>query len=875
MKKSKWMKENIWWMIWICIIIAIFLLVLLTPSPAMGQSCPGDYGCAQFYRNDAWPRDGLIDHWTLDPGVQGDITNDLGDFETWTGAEGGCTDCPTGWTCDCTTFGGDINSESTTIYKSDTSARLDATGDIHSLLAYSTDYEANVCYQFDFCYAGEDGTEDLRLLAGNNTFLDTFNWATDTWAAGQSLFLTNIGTAWTCTTTYLTTGGAAKNNYLFILYPGSADGTYIYVDNVRFQRLNNCSITGSRDNVLSVPVTSDQQWGHSEVLLPRTGTGPAYKTGMVLDGTDDYLNCADATCEMDPVNWDSGGYFSVGCRVVADTVAAGTDYLISKYGGAGSRSWEIHRSTSSIFFNVSDDGTNTDSNSVDFLVADVLHSFVSTWDPSGGSGACENNIYYNAYQTDTDATMTECIPFNTAVDFQVGSLLGISPWDGSILECVLWEKELSAIEANKYISPYFPGTDYADGFYVDTCSQAASHATCSTQKCRDGTPNACQAEGTGAMAIFGQYTEITENNSFETDAGTDDAPNWNDWTETEVAGDGTSNITAYRADVKHGDIAARLSITGTTATASLRGECETVGIGADLYIYLDAISFLGLTATMTIVLTEFDTAACATELATQTIYSGTVTEYHEIYGGLIDTWNGSTSSYYITITLQTGAGDVIIDTVSVKAASYFTPWIENPSGSGTTTANSRQYELHNPLSDYCESEDDDCYASGFCASAWVYTDWAGDDGVYHTFIDVPGTAGNNNRWRIVKNSNDTTQFHFYSAAANNYNRYSATLTDTSFTAGGWKYIEVCTDNSTLTKAHHYNHDNATWYDWNSTAGGAFAVQDGQSSDMHIGHGANANYCDCYQPEIHISPYNAIYPNQGFNSGNPPVNGSPY
>jgi hypothetical protein len=225
--------------------------------------------------------------------------------------------------------------------------------------------------------------------------------------------------------------------------------------------------------------------------------------------------------------------------------------------------------------------------------------------------------------------------------------------------------------------------------------------------------------------------------------------------------------------------------------------------------------------------------------------------------------------------VDTTDGDALIDNVSLKEASYHTPWVHCPTGSGSVTYNSRQYELHNPLSDYCEQEDGYCYASGFCASAWVYTDWAGDDGVNHYLFVSPATAGNNNLWQVFKSNGDSIRFRLYDGAGA-ARIYELAVTNTNWTSGNWKYVEICSNNSdNVLSAHHYNVFNSTWYDWSVASGAGTGIQNGQSADLHIGNAANTNYCDCYQPEIHISPYSAIYPNRGFNGGKPPENHDPY
>ena len=844
--------------------VGVLLLVMLVTKVAKGQ-CPGDYGCAQFYRTDAWPREGLVEHWVMDPGVRGDSMAGAGDFESWTGTEGGCTDCPESWICDCTTYGGDVDQSTTYLYRSDTSLVMDPAGAFSCLTSYIMTLTQFETYQIRFCYRGGGGTEDLLFGVGNSTMTDTYDFSNDVFSGALTMeAFANVGTTWTCASYYLYVGATTKTAYYVAFATQTGDGTAIYIDDVKVSRLYDRNVTGMMSNTLSVDTGSDQQWGRSEVMLPRTGTGPAYKTGMKTDGVDDHLYCDDGDCEMDPVNWNSGGKFSVGCRVTTDTVAAGTDYIITKWAGGGNQSWILQRNTANLGFLVSDDGANSDSNAVTVFTANALHGFVSTFDPSGGSGACVNNLYYDAYQVDTDATMTECGPFDSAAELQVGAVSGGGTWDGFILECSLWEGVLSTVDANKYISPYFPGTDYNDGFYVDTCSQAANHATCSTQVCRDGTPNACQAEGTGVMACYGGYTEQTDNNSFEAYTGDPSDGEFSDWTEG-------GNVTAYLADSKHGNVSLRMQ------GGSMTSECFTVGQGADLYVELSAKELDGGGGTIEVWLREYDTGFCTTQLALTTIITCTPGGVYDDCGALIEaaTWNASTSSYKIQI-VDSVDGDMLVDCVSVKAASYRTPWVHCPTGSGSVTYSARQYDLFNPLSSYCESEDGYCYVSGFCASVWFYTDWNGDDGVAHGIFRIPPTVGDQNRVELQKASTDRIYFELFDAAGATRNVYLA-VNSTNWTGGDWKFIETCSNNSDDTvKARWYNVSNSTWYDLANAGGVGTGIQADQNAEIMIGYrGGAGQYLDGYISEIHVGPYSAIYPMKGFNGGRPPVNGSPY
>jgi len=849
-------RSNILFFLSIAVVIALILLM------AWKVSAVEPYGVAQYYRSDAWNRSGLKAHWlTMDVGVRGDVLQDDGDFEIFTGAEGGCTNCAAEWTCDCTSAGGGVDQDTTHLYNFDSSSKLDATGYLHSLIYRTITFDANKCYLATFCYRGQDGTEDLLLYAGNPALTDSYNFATDAWTGAYTdLSLADIGTTWTCSRAYINVGTTAKSNYAIALASDTADGTAIYVDYVRLYELRSCDVDGKLGNALAV--SGDPLFGHSEVLMPRVGTGPAGNWGMKADGVDDFLLCTDADCAMDPILWESTGAFSIGCRMVTDTVAAGTMQLISKYGGAGNRSWAVNRGAANLVFIISDDGTNIDSNSVGMFTVNTLHSFVSTLDPSGGSGACTNNFYYDAYQTDTDATLTECAPFDSNADLQVGALGGSFTWSGSILECALWDGELSAIEANKFISPYYPGNANGDGFYVHTCSQAAAPAVCSTQKCRNAAPNTCQAEGSGVMAAHDQGTELLENNAWQQiTSGDDSAPDFTDWTETRTPGDGTATITVYRADSIYGH-AARLKTTGTTSEARLRSECMAATSSTVYTAYLKAKRLTNEVVDFSIVYFLYSDGACANQTAWGYVVSSTdLTEVWEEYLGTFTT-AADTNSIRIQFPYYRSTADYLVDAASVKAGSYRKPWVHNPVG--TTTYTARNHRLDSPLARFDETTQKLAYEDGWCVSACVYTDHTTDSTVHRALNS--GTVSNQ-FWSLITNDgSDNISFAVTTGVGAWKSIYQA-VTPSTWVAGTRKFVTSCTDNASPAnlKARWYETSTSTWYTISdpSSGGGSTGQMTTQSDELHVGHKDGSDFLDGYVIGIWLSEYSAIFPMEGF------------
>ena len=159
------------------------------------------------------------------------------------------------------------------------------------------------------------------------------------------------------------------------------------------------------------------------------------------------------------------------------------------------------------------------------------------------------------------------------------------------------------------------------------------------------------------------------------------------------------------------------------------------------------------------------------------------------------------------------------------------------------------------------------WSAGFCVGGWIWTDWAGNDGVDHTFVYVPGTAGNNNRWYIAKSSGNSLTFSINdSAGTQRY--YTLAATSTNWTPGNSKYFESCYNGTNTMIARHYNANNATWYNWGA-GGDAIIGLSGQTSYVTIGSIAAAEVLNGYVGNLFITPYSSTYTNTNFNSGNGP------
>lgn len=864
--QKKWNEVGFWNWVLLSMVLVAFIFGLAVKARA---DTANSFAVAEFYNPIHFSRTGLVERWTLDPGLSGDHTGGLGDFEIWSGAEGGCEDCSSGFACTCAGTS-EIRSESTYLYKTDTSAEVAVDGaGSNAQVCYEHTFAANTCYQVSFCYKGDAGSEDFVVSLENAGAIDFYNFATDAWGGASSLAFNNITTSWVCASTFVRTGVAVKTDYLYCLRENGASQTW-YADNFQLRQLDSCDVIGEHTNVVSVVVDGDPVFGESPDLLFKPGAGIATRRGMELDGIDDYLNGGDI---LSPTE----GHLTVACRVLPDTVSTTVTPISQWHSVANQSSYLLNFESANVVWYVDDDGTGATSTSITdaaVLVADTMVSVVATYHQVA-NGSSEMILGVNN-ETEVTSAVAVAPIWNSTGDFCIGAAHGgANLVNGEILECSVWHSVLDAVGRNKYHNPYFPATRHGDGFYVHTCSQAASHATCSTQVCRDGTPNACQAEGTGVFAAYGQYTELCDDNLTGTLTGDDSNPTFTHWTETSDAGDGSASLTAYRVDVYAGDVSARMTLTGTTSWLQLTSACETTGIGSDIYVEATAKKLSG-TADLYVIVGEYSSVDCTTGfLSSTTLYSGDVSSVWDQYGDVLTTWDGSTSSYQVRVLSYQSASDVLVGAVSIKVAAYHTPLIPNV-GAGSTTANARDCRLANPLAAWSDTLGEYMYESGFCASVWVYNDWDAEDGVNHILLYAPTTAGNNNRWHSEKADNNLLYFTVYDSVGD-ARLITLAVTNTNWTASNWKYVEMCSNNTDSTiVGHFYNVANATWYNLGGIAGGGTGIQDGQNTEFHVGHSIGGSFLNGYISRINIGPYNAIWPLEGFNDGRPPVNeGSPY
>jgi hypothetical protein len=840
----------------------LVFLFLLIPCLAWAQADDRNvYGEADFARRDAFPRDNLIGCWNyLTPGVEGNQFGDDGKFETWTGAEGGCTNCPQSWTCNCAGTS-DIDQETALFYEGNNAVKyaVSAAGDQIDMMIDFT-LESNEAYQLTFksykATAGGNFNAQIRCTVPASAY---YNATTDTWGAFANNSFSHTGGVWDDQVLYIIGDAVARSSCTLTLIRSTANITY-YLDNVQFQKLKSIAPVSDTSLTMTNYVTSDPIFDQNKEFQSFRGQpGP---WGMWLDGSTTCLDRADDDT-FDPI--ENSGHISLGARfITSDNTQANQDV-----GGKG-LDWRLYLGTGNDFGLLYQIPSAASDNIVrsNQVNSNQLYSGVVTYHNIGDT-ISEGRVYLVNQAPQVDNTLRAPIR-DTAKNFGIGcrSDINSNNYNGGIQQLCIWDGVLSAIDAAKYNNPHFPANDNTQGFYHDNptnapCDQNASHATCSWDSCREGTgTDACQAEDTGFLAVFAQCTTLLDNNSWETNSATQDNPTFTGYTYTETPGDGTASVTQYFGDAKHGDASVRIKLTGTTSSATISTTCLAMNGSTDHFAYVAARYLDRLVpSNIDLIVDEFSDAGCSADQVTNTFdVTSTMTPNWMVQKGTSFSTAATTNFYQISIQVSGGLADVLLDTIDIKEAYHFTPWTYCASGSGTCTYNRRDYSLHNVLVDYIEAEDADAYTTGYCFGLWIYSDWNGGDGAIHRILNIPGTAGNNNR-TILSTGGVNHQFIIYDNAGVTLTQ-SMTANATNWTAGAWKYIEICTDNTGTMDARHYNVSNSTWYDWGSVGVGT-GIYGNQDDELEVGQGGGANHIDGYFGPFKIGPYNAIWPQYAY------------
>ena len=843
----------------------ITLLLCMFPQVVLSQG--NIYGSADFSRRDAFTRDHLIGCWNfLAPRVGGDMLAPYGDFESWTGAEGGCTDCPEGWICNCTGTS-ETDQETSNIYTKSSAIEISIDASASALSLYTqVELEKNTAYQLTLWIKGSAATDGTYLQVYTSAATNKYyNFDTDVWQAGlDTENFYNMGTSWVKKNVYILTDNEDRSITRIWLtrQPGGASQTW-YLDNVQLQKLYTVAPVTDTNIALEMPITSDPVFSQNKNFQSFRGQpGP---WGTDLDGTDDCMERADDDT-FDPA--ENSGHLSLGIRwYTTDNTTANQDYV-----GKGA-DWRLYSGTGNdlgfIFNTPSGADSITRSNQV---FDNQMNVGVVTYENLGDT-VSQGRIYLGSQAVTVDNTLLS--PIDDSGDpLGIGCRAdtGVNYVEGSIQQLCAWDKPLSNIDAMKFNYPHFPGNNNTKGFYFDPpdslCDQNAAHAVCSWDHCREGTgPDTCLTEDTGFLAVFAQYTEGADNNSFETYTGTQDNPTFTGWTEnSNDGGTGQADVTAYYGESKHGDLSLRMEVVpplGGTAYTTMTSPCLVVAPGDIVYADVAAKKISG-NPNLRMWILEYVDGTCTAAGAGTWAYNGSATGTWKLYGGVYTT-TGSAGSVTVGIYNYGGSdddyGNILIDTASLKVARYRTPWNYCTSGSGTCTYVRRDYSLHNVLEDYIQAEDAYAYSTGFCLGVWLYSDWGGDASGIHRIFNIPGTAGNNNRMILTV---PDLGFNLYDGAGGIL-AASLTATSVNWSAGNWHYIEVCSDNTGTIAGRHYNVSNSTWYAWN-VAGAGTGIQADQDNEFEVGQAVGSNHFDGYFGPFTVGPYSATWPAYAWDKG---------
>ena len=189
----------------IFILVAIIILVLLLVHRSKADD---SYGSAYYSRSDCYPTDNIVSDWhPMITARTGDHTQGLGSFESYTGTEGGCTNCPEGFTCTCADGNGsaDVDDDTTIWYDFDTAVSNVLTG-----TTSSTKIQLDECItvaegehvQASFWGIEEAGTTDIDIVVARYA---------DAVCGGLANVSGTIATGINMTTTWTEYGGSYRD----------------------------------------------------------------------------------------------------------------------------------------------------------------------------------------------------------------------------------------------------------------------------------------------------------------------------------------------------------------------------------------------------------------------------------------------------------------------------------------------------------------------------------------------------------------------------------------------------------------------------------------------------------------------------------------
>lgn len=459
--------------------------------------------------------------------------------------------------------------------------------------------------------------------------------------------------------------------------------------------------------------------------------------GYRFNGTTDYFKRTDDDTFDPSADFSWFGNLNV--------LRSGTDFVVSKWQTSGNqRGWQVYFDGTDLKFVMTKDGATTQSCS---------HAGLPTF------GTVNVFITYD-YVTDGTSVMRCCVDgscttaagkpgpvHNSTASFMFGgNREGVSKGKVGINYSAYYDgKVLSDDEMDTMIAQW-SGVMASDGSQVVTNTSATPPAVwtapgvlgdgflvdMSANMTQIGSP----ARGSGGLQGSPDITNFVHRSTFETCTQNGNTEP-DGWTVTETPNAGTADAYCSTADYAHGLQGIRLDTT-VDGQISIASNCMTSGIGSDIVATAWAKKLSG-TSNFTGLIHEHNNPSCSGPI-TQTTILGPVDvsiSWEKLEGKLpAATWDGATQGYYLEITVDTTASEVILDAVQIIQDDEYTDAYCGADTDASAVCNANIYDYQTTLT-----------AGQWDIRAEVRNpeDWATATTPERYIHFTPGTAGDNNR----------------------------------------------------------------------------------------------------------------------------------
>jgi lysophospholipase L1-like esterase len=406
---------------------------------------------------------------------------------------------------------------------------------------------------------------------------------------------------------------------------------------------------------------------------------PVYPSGLAggngsawsFDGSTDYLSIADAsTGDV----FDPAGDFSVMCSITPKTTSAGNYYYISKWTASGNKKgWGcyINYADSYPYCTVSSDGSTDYWNLYGNYTAKNVPSFITFTYHYVGNGNSVGYIYTNDLNQGTASDMPGP-PNNNTAPLLVGGINAAASFPGNIGFCAYYNGTvITQAQHRKAYAAYAGLIAYGNNnvalssttYPVIPLYPTGDHDPFLFRQSRYTTNLMTTGSGTGGL-YTGSAVNIAQRGSLETCSTTPTG-----YAGTTTAGDGTATFACDTTDVAEGKGSSLCTLTGTTSSCSLLGNCLTVTENTDYWMEVFSKKISG-TPSGNISLLEYDDTGC-TNLTTTTAVGtfATATIWTSTTPNAITTQAGTVRAKIQINWLAGAAQAVAVDGVSLNAGS--------------------------------------------------------------------------------------------------------------------------------------------------------------------------------------------------------------